>query len=54
MIAAPLGVMTLSGWNCTPKVGALSCSTAITSPSAVRALTRRLFGSVASSAASEW
>ncbi len=35
----PSGVSTLSGWNCTPKIGLSAWRTAITTPSGVRAWT---------------
>jgi len=42
-----------SGWNCTPSTGWVRCRIAIGRPSAVRALTSRTDGRLASSIASE-
>ena len=42
-----------SGWNCTPKIGKSLCSTAIISPSSVRAVTFRHSGKPSPEAASE-
>ena len=43
-----------SGWNCTAATGSARCSRAITTPSAVRAVTSSSGGRLASGACSEW
>ena len=54
IMVLPVGVMTDSGWNWTPKVGWVLCSTAMTSPWGEVAVIFSSSGRVSGSAAREW
>lgn len=54
MMRPPIGVNTLSGWNCTPHTLYRTCRTAMMTPDPLWAVARSTGGKVAGSAAQLW